>query len=85
MRLDEGRNLIQQSLWSNFAQADLSFAVRMTETLHDHAQNMRPEDGPGAYDHVINHLQELFKRAKDENNKWKSWIPGQNQRVIQDQ
>nr|AAD26627.1 unknown [Takifugu rubripes] len=84
-RLAEGRNLIQQSLWSNFAQADLSIAVRTTETVYDHAQTMRPEDGPGVYDHVISQLQELFKRAKEEYNKWTSWIPGHNRREIQDQ
>lgn len=53
----KGRNLIQQTLWSNFAQDDLSISVRITEAVYDHAQTMRPEDGPDAYDHVINHLQ----------------------------
>lgn len=83
LRLKVIKDLIQEALWTNFGNSELSIALQAAETGCEHAASAQPSGNKGAYDFMLKHLQGLVKTAKEVHGLWKRWIPPDYHKDIQ--
>lgn len=83
LRLKEVKDAIQMALWSNFGDTEFSTAIRAAERESQRVGDVQLSGGLAAYDFMLTHLQQLIKTAKEAYNKWKRWIPSDEQKDTQ--
>lgn len=83
LRLKEIKDVIQETLWSNFGNVELSTALRAAERESQRVTDVQLSGSLAAYDFMLTHLQQLVKTAKEAYNRWKRWIPSDEQKDIQ--
>ena len=74
-KLEELKRLIQEALWTNFGEHEVSVALQAAEDGGERAAAAEPGGNLEAYDFTLNHLKELMRTAKEVHSRWRQWIP----------
>ncbi|RXN30024.1 gag-pol fusion poly [Labeo rohita] len=83
MKLKELKDLIQETLWTNFGEEELSMAVKAAEDEIECVSSIVPSGNKEVFDFMLDHLERLVKMAKAFCTQWKCWAPSVEQKDFQ--
>lgn len=74
-KLKEVKGLIQQTLWANFGERNLSLALRIAEGECKLVSSAKPNISVEAYHCMLDHLEKLVRVAREAHLQWSRWAP----------
>lgn len=77
------KDLIQETLWANFREEELTMAVKAAEEEAETVASLKSSGNKEAFDFMFNYLEGLIKRAKELHTQWKCWAPPAEQKDFQ--
>lgn len=79
-KLEELKDLIQNTLWANYGEDEMTLAVQTAETEADRVMTIEVSENKKAFDFMIEHLRSLVETAKKSLIKWQCWAPPAEQK-----
>ncbi len=75
LKLNENKDLLQETLWTRYGDMELSTALQV-----ERVEAVIPDGNHEAYDYMLTHLQNLVRTARDLYSKWQRCIPSGDDR-----
>lgn len=79
-KLEELKDLIQNTLWASYGEDELTLAVQTAEMEVDRLMTVEINENKEAFNYMMEHLRGLVKTAKKSQIKWKCWAPPAEQK-----